>query len=481
MIVVSLLFHPPPATPPPNPNTVWHHNLILDDTFIRSEAGAAAITKSTESQQPRQPLQYTHMSSEYNTFVEIAQRPQRICKWCYEIFPLPTAPNATAVVDRMIQEAITRAESFHMGGGNLHSIQTYLDRSIDTTFDELQVVFRPRKRVQFLAHSGDRHSGYDYRHNDNNESSSSSTVAASSTSRLIRAALAHTDTNDRGGYDQRKLPGRFIPIIPAIRKGRRVDVFEPVSWERWRVALGPPGPNCTNLDRIRPLQRKKDQHYADKFMCGFQDLVRYQVERQKQQTSATESEHSNYTSKCDFISIGSNNQWGFEKAIIEQTSCRVHTFDCTISEPINKPVSDHILFYPACIAGEDIEINGRRYLSYRSLWRLTGMKHAPKLLKMDVEGFEYDVLSSLLDDGGGGRRYQEDETFEILPEQIIVELHYGTRMYDLPWLLRFRQAAEISLLVGRMYQSGGYLPVHMEYNEGCPFCLEVLFVKILCL
>jgi hypothetical protein len=105
---------------------------------------------------------------------------------------------------------------------------------------------------------------------------------------------------------------------------------------------------------------------------------------------------------------------------------------------------------------------------------MTGMKGPPRLLKIDVEGFEYDVFTSMMPTSHGPR---DDHH---LPEQIVVELHSASRMYDLPWMLRSRQAAEISMLISHMYRAGGYMPVYVDYNPGCPSCLEVLFVKVLC-
>ena len=46
-----------------------------------------------------------------------------------------------------------------------------------------------------------------------------------------------------------------------------------------------------------------------------------------------------------------------------------------------------------------------------------------------------------------------------MPHQIVTELHTVTRMYNLPWMLRFRQAAEVSLLITVLYRKGGYLAV----------------------
>ena len=85
---------------------------------------------------------------------------------------------------------------------------------------------------------------------------------------------------------------------------------------------------------------------------------------------------------------------------------------------------------------------------------------------MDVEGFEYDVLTQMLQDD------------YLLPLQIQVELHWATKMVDVPWMLRTLTSAELALFSGMMFTSGGYLPVHRD--ESCTVCLEVLYVRALC-
>jgi hypothetical protein len=53
-------------------------------------------------------------------------------------------------------------------------------------------------------------------------------------------------------------------------------------------------------------------------------------------------------------------------------------------------------------------------------------------------------------------------------------------MYDLAWLKRWRNAGEIALFSGMMYNLGGYLPVKFEEQETCDACMEVLYVRVFC-
>jgi len=74
---------------------------------------------------------------------------------------------------------------------------------------------------------------------------------------------------------------------------------------------------------------------------------------------------------------------------------------------------------------------------------------------------------------------RETGMMHMLPMQISTEIHYATRMYDLPWMLRFRQAGELMMFFGVMFRSG-YALVHTENIPGCDACLEVLFVRAFC-
>lgn len=171
---------------------------------------------------------------------------------------------------------------------------------------------------------------------------------------------------------------------------------------------------------------------------------------------------------------GSNGQWGFETTVAETTSCVTHTFDCTVLDP-RKPDNDDIHFYPHCIASENNEIDGREYMTYGRMMEAAGLTEAPSLLKMDVEGFEFGVLAQMLEEA------LESGSMNTLPMQISVELHYATRMYDIPWKMRLLTAAEISTFMGMMYNRGGYVPVHYEaIGPGCYSCAEILFVRVFC-
>eukprot|EP00986_Skeletonema_menzelii_P019583 scaffold28514_cov331-Skeletonema_menzelii.AAC.1 len=63
---------------------------------------------------------------------------------------------------------------------------------------------------------------------------------------------------------------------------------------------------------------------------------------------------------------------------------------------------------------------------------------------MDIEGFEYSViLNSIL---------SSDPL--MWPEQIMMEVHWATRMVDVPWMPRTRSASELALFFGVLFNRG---------------------------
>ena len=174
------------------------------------------------------------------------------------------------------------------------------------------------------------------------------------------------------------------------------------------------------------------------------------------------------------ISIGSNGQWGFEETVVANTKCITHTFDCTVQDP-KKPNVDAINFYPYCVANENKEIEGRQFRTYKGIVEAAKLTSPPDLFKMDVEGYEFDVMRQMLVEA------HKSGTMDLLPTQVSVELHYATRMYDIPWKMRNLTAAEIALFMGMMYNRGGYVPVYYErFGPGCFHCAEILFVRMFC-
>jgi hypothetical protein len=135
------------------------------------------------------------------------------------------------------------------------------------------------------------------------------------------------------------------------------------------------------------------------------------------------SEFFEVTPDCAIFSIGSNGDFSFEQEILKhtQSKCEVHTFDCTGTWPSPDP---KIHFHPWCIADKDF-VDGetqRIYKTYSTMikeLKLTRVNY----LKIDVEGYEWTVIPSLLD----------HERVKELPRQIALEMHlFPTNWFQQP-------------------------------------------------
>jgi hypothetical protein len=339
-------------------------------------------------------------------------------------FVVKTLPPKTEVCSRTshffatteLRRALDAAKEFHIQGGNLKSIQDYSNSQIDATLERLKLTLVP-----------------DWNWVDHN-------ITSNFTHQLEQYYTSHRVK--QGGYKM-KLPGRFAGFnAPQLNEKRRIDgILEPFDANKWNVSMGPKGPACLNLTTLRSTARRR---HEDKFVCGVPH-------------------------NCTAISIGSNDEWGFETAL-QQYGCITHTFDCTLKrhKPRNKPIEyPNIHFHSQCVDAHTRSSNGKSYLSYGDVLKKLNMTEPPSIVKIDVEGYEYDILRTIV-------RHEE----RLLPEQIMMEVHSATKMVGLPWMLRTLSSAELALFSGMMFTAGGYLPVHHLSFGGC--CLEVLYVRTIC-
>ena len=328
--------------------------------------------------------------------------------------------NNTTELLGMIEEQT----QFHQSGGSLASIESYLNRHMQSTLDRLSIQFIPK-------------------------SNNGGKPVPNAIEYLNEYYASHKVK--RGGYGM-PLPGKFSGqnVNEGLVGKRWIDVLEAGTNERFDVSMGPIGPTCSNIE------------YFDKGNYGSEKVFCLPLDYKKGNGNATGG-------SCDLYSIGSNDQWGFEREVMKKfPECVTHTFDCTLTDniPKRKPQNENVKFYPFCIGSNNAK---HPYLPYQQLCGTANTTVSPKLLKMDVEGFEYDVLLSLL---------SADPS--IWPEQIMIEVHWSTRMVDVKWMLRTRQAAEIALLFGTLFNVGGYIPVYRKLFPECHPCAEVLLVRAVC-
>jgi hypothetical protein len=172
-----------------------------------------------------------------------------------------------------------------------------------------------------------------------------------------------------------------------------------------------------------------------------------------------------FSGDCVVFSVGGNNKWDFEVNVAQRTDCKIHTFDCTVDGIVPNSIKSKTTFHKVCLGDKDETIDGKTFLSWRSLLSAVNVSSSPTYLKMDIEGYEIPVMRSIVDSG------------KDLPLQIAMELHL-LKMSDN--YVRMRSSAEIMAFMTYLNDFGGYMMIDRNDNEFCPHCSELLLVRVDC-
>ena len=215
------------------------------------------------------------------------------------------------------------------------------------------------------------------------------TAAIKDIEKVVAAANAHWLGG--GASEYLMSMGARFPTTGYQDKGRPLSARRPLI----EVSIPAGAPQGLELfDAIGPVLKacktpmtmgKRDQ---EKAACGTDD-----------------------TTESVVVSIGSNNKWNFEEAVLARAAkqaaggsffggsrIQVHTYDCTMDKPATPP--SFVRFHDACLGTKDVDysIRGtnrtRRFRSWESLLSLAGLNRAPVYLKMDIEGFECSRVES---------------------------------------------------------------------------------------
>jgi FkbM family methyltransferase len=161
---------------------------------------------------------------------------------------------------------------------------------------------------------------------------------------------------------------------------------------------------------------------------------------------------------CFVISVGSNNEFSFERDLHQQYPwCEIHTLDGTVETPLNPPfVTFHkSTFNPARAAQQ---------LSFLQpfLWSSTLMRQRPlTLLKIDCEGCEFDELQTFLR--------------QVCVVQIAIEVHGCKR--DASHATRLALQKKFQVFMSEMNVSDGIIAAepNMLWSDGT--CIEYTMLR----
>eukprot|EP00607_Mallomonas_marina_P007532 CAMPEP_0182417678 /NCGR_PEP_ID=MMETSP1167-20130531/2115_1 /TAXON_ID=2988 /ORGANISM="Mallomonas Sp, Strain CCMP3275" /LENGTH=281 /DNA_ID=CAMNT_0024591389 /DNA_START=244 /DNA_END=1089 /DNA_ORIENTATION=+ len=174
---------------------------------------------------------------------------------------------------------------------------------------------------------------------------------------------------------------------------------------------------------------------------------------------------------CVVYSIGSNNQWQFERDIVTKTKCKVETFDCMISLEAKVPdeIAHRVTLHRVCIFDRVARSGNQTFLSWPSLLSYMKAKVPPTVLKLDVEGYEWSVLKSMILPSIKDPELTAKK-LEMLPNQIAIEMH----------MHKHRTQDEILTFLSFLQLFGGYILADLRENTLCQHCAELLFIRISC-
>lgn len=185
------------------------------------------------------------------------------------------------------------------------------------------------------------------------------------------------------------------------------------------------------------------------------------------------SSSSSARAPCQIISLGSNNEWSFEEAIVRTTACRIYTLDCTLESRGGLHVPAHLKSrvsgHPLCIGANDVKSpSGEQFLTWTSILRELKITATVTYLKMDIEGSEWSTLKSIVDS-----QY-------FVPMQIAVEFHQTTiDVQSFPaWSGTYVWSAQELLDFSEWLVGKGYYVIDRRDNPWGNCCSEFLISRM---
>ena len=184
------------------------------------------------------------------------------------------------------------------------------------------------------------------------------------------------------------------------------------------------------------------------------------------------------TEGCIVYAAGLAGSVRFEAAVVSEAGCSVHAFDCTLTEA--QPEWTFLSFHDWCLGQErsfENNVYSRRKAAtnstflFKSLAEVRNELGHPQidLLKVDIEGFEWDLFETSL--------FAEAKDAD-LPQQLLFELHTMGAKPDVPQsLLVHRSKAAVDRLFLRLFDIG-YRVMHKELNDFDSRCAEFALLRV---
>lgn len=177
---------------------------------------------------------------------------------------------------------------------------------------------------------------------------------------------------------------------------------------------------------------------------------------------------------CVVYSLGSHNNYRFEQDILDKTNCTVVTFDCTID---GRKLGPRHVFSKLCLGSQSkMEEDPQNWTTLSAAMERFGHKQLD-LLKIDIEGAEYDVIGDW------------DQSSSELPRQLAIEIHYSGIYYGTPsfknstdlsnllWPLHEMRLSDLALFISHL-ANAGYGIVSREDNPRAKHCTELSLIRL---
>lgn len=175
-------------------------------------------------------------------------------------------------------------------------------------------------------------------------------------------------------------------------------------------------------------------------------------------------------SSCVVYSIGINHDFSFDEEAQRETGCEVHSFDPSMGWG-DRRRGDRSWFWNVGVSDKDEDRNskGWRMRTLGSMMR--GLNHTRiDVLKMDVEGYEWDSLSQAMKDGTLSR-----------VDRLMVEIHFWSPRHDIETHHRWRRVLSSLREHGLRLHSFRENPMSSSSETGfrnvMSCCFELSFVR----